>query len=452
MSREVIIIGGGISGLMLAFCLSKDKYRPVVIEKEEEIGGLSSTFKADNFLIERHYHYFLSRDAHIVRLFEEMGLGSEIIWKKVKVGLLSIDGLEFLAYLSGQGLRSCSCGWDFFIRRDLNVSDKCALARLYLKILSLRDLRDIENIPAKDWFTKQGSSRVFEKIFEPILMAKWGRIRGDISASWLVARLGARFDFAGWFKPNEYAGYPRRSFQSLFSRLEEKINENGGKIVKKAQVREIKSKEGRVEEVVYIRDGQASSITTDCVINTAPLPVLMNIANFQGQSREKYDKVKYQHAICVCLGLKESLSKALNVVCLPNLTLFNGIVEHTNIAPKELYNNQAIVYLFKYLDNKGEEWDWSDKEIIDKWTEELGILFPAFKKNGLLWAKVSKAEFGDPVSILGYSQIMPQLFTSIKGLFLTGLCRDLYVQDCNNLINLVQKDLFEIKNYLRNNG
>ncbi|MBL7197205.1 MAG: FAD-dependent oxidoreductase [Candidatus Omnitrophica bacterium] len=448
MSTEIVIIGGGLSGLVLGYFLAKEKYKCIIIEKEDRLGGLSAVYRVDNFFIEYFYHYFLARDKHIIRLLDELNLSSEVIWQKVKVGLLSFRGKEFLGYASNQRIRTYSTGWDFLTNEDFGIKDKYLLGRLYSAIFSLKDIREIENITAKDWIIAITNKRIYERIFEPILFTKWGKERDRISASWLVARLGARLDFKKYFKSNEYVGYPRASFEKVFSKLEQEIVSAGSTILRKTEVIELRHKNQKIEEVVYVSESKKKAIATNCVINTTALPILMKIVSLPDKIAEECGRIEYQHVICACLGLKKSLTKVLNVVCPPGTNLFNGLVEHTNIVPRKLYNNQSIVYLFKYLNTKTDEWNWTDEEIVDKWTEGLKVLFPAFRENDLLWKRVSRTEFGDPLSILNYSQIMPSGLSPIKGLFLTGLCRIPYVQDCNNLIRLAQKDVVELKNHL----
>jgi len=435
--------------LLLGYYLGKDGYRPVILEKEAILGGLAASYKIDGFFIDRYYHYFLSRDTCIVELLKDLGLSSEIIWRKAKVGLFSFAGVEFLGYLSKSRVNTYSSGWDFLTDRELSIGDKALLGKIFLKILSLKNIKEIENITAKEWIVKTGNLKIYEKIFEPILFAKWGQRRFDISASWLVARLGARMDFKKCFRLNEYIGYPRRSFGSISARLEDEITDYGGTVIKNAEVVEIMSdRDMGLEGIVYISGGEKKHIPAKFAVSTIPLQRLTKIASFPEEVSDRYNKIEHQRVVCACLGLKKPLTKVLNIVSLPHCALFNGIVEHTNIVPRKMYNNQVIVYLFKYLHDRKEEWEWSDQEIINRWTDELAVLFPSFKKTDLLWSRVHKDDANEPVSIVNYSQAIPALTTPIKGLFLGGLFRLPYIQDCNHLIKLAQKDAGEIKSRL----
>lgn len=449
IKNEVIIIGAGISGLVLGYYLAREGHKPIIIEKSDRLGGLSGVRRVENFFIEDYYHYFLSRDVYILELLEELNLDSDIIWQKAKIGLFSFGGIKFLGYLSKSGIDTYSSGWDFLNDSNLTVKDKFLLVKLFSNISRLKDLKEIENVSAREWIVKLTSEKIYELIFEPILFAKWGERRLDISASWLVARLGARLDFRKHIKINEYIGYPRGSFGDIFSKLEEKIVNYGGEIIKHAEVVEIVHEgDAGLKEVIFLKEGRKKRIPAKFAVSTLHLPLLTKMLSLPEGTREICNKIEHQKVICACLGLKKQLAGVLNVVCMPNLVSFNGIVEHTSIVPRKLYNNQTIVYLFKYLHGEEKEWHWNDKEIINKWVMELLILFPSFKERDLLWAMVNKDDSNEPVSIMNYSQIMPALTCSIKGLFLTGLSRLPYIQDCNNLIRLVKEDMKEIKDCL----
>ncbi|MFA6801547.1 MAG: oleate hydratase, partial [Acholeplasmataceae bacterium] len=46
---DVIIVGGGIAGLTAAAYLTKDNKKVLLLEKEDKVGGLVSTFEYKEF-------------------------------------------------------------------------------------------------------------------------------------------------------------------------------------------------------------------------------------------------------------------------------------------------------------------------------------------------------------------------------------------------------------------
>lgn len=87
MSRpaRVVVVGGGITGLSLAFTLTEDASRAgaplslTVLEAAPRLGGHAQTKRADGFLIESGPNGFLSRGSHTVALVDELGLTPRLV-------------------------------------------------------------------------------------------------------------------------------------------------------------------------------------------------------------------------------------------------------------------------------------------------------------------------------------------------------------------------------------
>ena len=74
------IIGSGISGLSLAWYLSRkiDPKQIVLIEKDSKLGGWIDTTKEDGFLFERGPRTFRpSKSKELIELIEDVGMASE---------------------------------------------------------------------------------------------------------------------------------------------------------------------------------------------------------------------------------------------------------------------------------------------------------------------------------------------------------------------------------------
>ena len=60
---DIIIIGGGISGLGASFALRKKGRSAVVLEKTSDYGGLCGNFTiADGFRFDRFVHFSFAKD------------------------------------------------------------------------------------------------------------------------------------------------------------------------------------------------------------------------------------------------------------------------------------------------------------------------------------------------------------------------------------------------------
>ncbi len=76
--RDIIIIGGGISGLSAAFFLHQKGYRPLIIEKAERLGGAIRSERLDGFLVEHGPNSTLDTTPLLHQLFEGVGVEAQV--------------------------------------------------------------------------------------------------------------------------------------------------------------------------------------------------------------------------------------------------------------------------------------------------------------------------------------------------------------------------------------
>lgn len=72
-NKKVIVIGGGISGLLSAYYLSKNNFEVFLHEASSRLGGLLETIQTPYGLVEKAAHSFLSND-EVEELLSELGL------------------------------------------------------------------------------------------------------------------------------------------------------------------------------------------------------------------------------------------------------------------------------------------------------------------------------------------------------------------------------------------
>jgi len=83
--KKVAIVGGGITGLSVAFYLQseiKKNHLPidvVLIEAKPRLGGKIETIKRDGFIIERGPDSFLERKKSATQLAKDVGLGDYLV-------------------------------------------------------------------------------------------------------------------------------------------------------------------------------------------------------------------------------------------------------------------------------------------------------------------------------------------------------------------------------------
>ena len=83
---DVIVVGGGMSGLTAAAYLARAGCRVLLLEKNDHCGGLVNSFVQDGFLFEGGVRALL--DAGIIQpMLRELGIGLETVPNPVSVGV-----------------------------------------------------------------------------------------------------------------------------------------------------------------------------------------------------------------------------------------------------------------------------------------------------------------------------------------------------------------------------
>jgi len=80
MTKTVVVIGAGISGLTSAYLLAKRGYDVRIIEKKSEVGGSIESVKESGFLFDRGPNSALETTPLINQLVEELNLQDELLY------------------------------------------------------------------------------------------------------------------------------------------------------------------------------------------------------------------------------------------------------------------------------------------------------------------------------------------------------------------------------------
>jgi len=55
---DSIVIGGGISGLLMALALSKNGKKVLLLEKEKQVGGICRSYEVGGYMVDTGPHIF----------------------------------------------------------------------------------------------------------------------------------------------------------------------------------------------------------------------------------------------------------------------------------------------------------------------------------------------------------------------------------------------------------
>jgi protoporphyrinogen oxidase len=412
---DVIIVGGGFTGLTAGYVLSKMGKKVAVVEADATPGGLAGTFNfKDGVHVEKFYHHWFNSDRHVTELIKELGLDNEISLHPTQTGM----------YFNGR-IWKLSTPLDLLKFRALSFFDRLRLGFLVFQVRRLKDWKSIEHLSIREWLEPLCGSSVYKVVWDPLVKAKFSVFAESVSAVWmwkkLVLRGGTRND-----KGKEELAYFKGGFGRLAQKLVDAIRKNGSECyfgcrvtsvdVKNACISAIQTDQGRIEAKQFLFTPSFSIIAK-----------LME-GSADKEWAESLRRVKYLGNMCLVLRLTKSLSKTywLNVND-PGFP-FVGVIEHTNFDSPDNYCGSHIVYLSRYLAVEDPVWDYTDNEYFEFAMTHLKKMFPEIDGSWVVDYKVWRSEFAQPVTEKNYSDYVPRRKTPFNNAIISTMAQ-IYPED-----------------------
>lgn len=403
---NIAVLGGGITGLTAAFYLLRSGARVTVFEAQKQVGGLATAYDFGDFWWDKFYHCILTSDAPLLQLIDDLGLTNELRWTATKVG-----------FFADERLYSMTSSADFLKFPPLNIWDKARLGAGILYVSRIRDGRKLESYRVSDWLKKVFGAKNYKKMWGPLLKCKLGSCREEASAAFIWATITRLYSTREKnSSQQERLGYVSGGYRRVFDRLIEEIKKMGGQIVCGSLVQQVSRANGGVDLTVA-----GDTKHYDRVISTIPSPALVKAASELDPAYvEKLSKVKYLGIVCFGLVLKRQLSPYYVTNLADEEIPFTGIIEMTNLISREETAGHHLIYLPKYTAPDDPLFNASEEEIWNLFSKSVKRVFPDFQDSDIERRFLFRERFVQPVPVLNYSDIAPEMQTSIPGLILAN--------------------------------
>jgi protoporphyrinogen oxidase len=169
-------------------------------------------------------------------------------------------------------------------------------------------------------------------------------------------------------------------------------------------------------EVTY---GDGESTGFDRVVVTTPAPVARRIC--KGLSNEESSRladVSYQGLVCASLVLTRPLGGYyLTYITDPGFP-FTAVVEMTALVDPSHFDQKTLVYLPRYADPSDGFFGMTDREVIDRFVNALCRMYPDLRQEQIIAARVSRVPSVFAIPTTGYSDRLPDMVTSVRGLYI----------------------------------
>ncbi|MEO5887395.1 MAG: NAD(P)/FAD-dependent oxidoreductase [Anaerolineales bacterium] len=401
---RIAIIGAGFGGMAAAYDLRKAGHEVIIYESANYVGGLASGFKEPHWewSVEKFYHHWFQSDSSMLGLIEELGLKDKVIFPRPYTVLLH-DGKWYQFDSIVHALLFPGLGY------GLNKI-RFGFVGLYLRLTN--DWKTLEQFTADEWMRKYAGSAVYEKMWKPLLIGKFGPFYKDVNMAWMWARLKARTTRLGTFE----GGFQK--FADLFG---EKLREMGVEIRLGASVKFIKRNPA---QDLFIDAGGIVDSFDKVLVTTSP----NLMAKFCPDLPENYLKglldLKSMGAVVMVMSLKRQLSKEgyywFNLPKEAGYPML-ALVEHTNFVSKEHFGGDYIVYAGDYLEVGHEYFTMSDEELLERFMPAFKKFNPEFERSWVKKIWVNKTNYAQPVPLVNHSKNIPAIQTPIEGLYFASM-------------------------------
>lgn len=422
---HVAVIGAGLAGLSCAYELAKAGHTVTIVEKEAEVGGLGRSWQTDGYWLDYGPHRFHSRNKELIEHLYEV-MDNEVVTR---------DRLSRI-YMQGKFFN-----YPLKLSNVLTALPKGIMVRAIWDYMWVRMRQWFKPIPDsnfENWVTKRFGKTLYEIFFGTYTSKAWKMPCTEISADWASQRISQANLWhtikTTVFPPKEGEvrslvsefWYPAHGgIGTICRKYAEKVEGMGNPIILEASAKEILADGGQAHGVVYEKDGEEHTIECDHVVNTMPLPRMLEALSpeITDEVRTAIDGLKYIGIVFVYLEVDTPQVSPDHWVYLPEKHLtVHRISEFKNFSDHDIPGDKTILCCEITCREGDEHWNLDLAEgarIAENDLVTVGLLKPGMSRG----IELRRIRYAYPVYDLTYRKNLDTLMQaarSVPGLTTTG--------------------------------
>lgn len=400
---KVAIIGAGFGGMAAAYDLRNAGHEVTLFESASYVGGLASGFKEPywDWSVEKFYHHWFQSDRFMLGLIRELGWQDKVLFPRPYTVLLyngkwyPFDSIPRAILFPGLGFGLDKVRFGF--------------VGLYLRLTN--NWKPLERLTADAWMTRWAGRRVYEQMWKPLIIGKFGPYYRDVNMAWMWARLKARSTRLGTFEGG---------FQRFADMLAERLRQMGVDLRLGAGIKSIK----RDPAKGLVLDSGRQESFDQVLVTTSPALLAKLCPGLPESYLKGLLGLKSMGAVVMIMALKHQLSKeGYYWFNLPKEAgyPFLALVEHTNYVSPDHFGGDHIVYAGDYLEAGHEYFSLTDEQLLQRFTPAFGKFNPDFRPDWIKKTWVFRTNYAQPVPLIDHSRNIPEIQTPIEGLYFASM-------------------------------
>jgi protoporphyrinogen oxidase len=257
--------------------------------------------------------------------------------------------------------------------------------------------------------------------------------------SWLWAKLRNRRQVTGEEAKGELLVYPKGSFESIFARLQEVIEEHGGRVlIDRPAARVARAADGGFlvtpgAPESFRRGHDPRGFDTageperyDAVIAALPSDVFEQLLDpaLAAEVGEEYlgrtRSIEYFAALCLLIELDREFHPFYWTNVADTELGFIGLIEQANLVPIERYDGRHFLYVANYLPHGHELLGLDMDDLLAFYEPGLRRVNAAYERSWIRQSWMFREPAGQPVVLPNHRDRMPPLATPVEGLLLAN--------------------------------
>ena len=291
----VTVLGGGPAGLTAGLMLARRGVPVIVLEAEDQVGGIAKTVERDGYRFDLGGHRFFTKSSEVSALWHEL-LGDELLLRP-RLSRIRWRG-RFLDYPLRAG----------DVVRKLGPVELSRALGSYARAAAVPNARE-ESF--EEWVVNRFGRRLFELFFRSYTEKVWGVQTSDLRAEWAAQRI-RNLSFASAARAAllgnggntvksliEEFHYPRFGPGQMWETMADEIILAGGELRRSTPVTGIELERDRA---VAVHAG-GERIETSAVISSLPLSALPFLASAPPRATEAARGLRHRDFLTVALVL-----------------------------------------------------------------------------------------------------------------------------------------------------